>query len=199
MRQIILHNKQKEITGYSNVSEEDYEYVNKYKWHLSTGGYAQSHINKKSVFLHRYIYTEILKQDINSCIIDHIDNNRLNNTRDNLRIASYTENTRNRKKKENATSKYRGVSFNINKKLWQASIKIHNFLTLTADYKHEECAAYQYDLWCKEYKLNTTINNMKQPDNFVLFEKRKKKGDNLPKGIKILYNKFNVNIKGKSY
>jgi hypothetical protein len=198
MSQLILHNKQKEITGYCQVSEEDYEHLNKYKWHLSTGGYAQSSINKKVVLLHRYIYTDILKQDIKYFIVDHIDNNRLNNTRTNLRVCTHSENTRNRKKKENSTSKYIGVSFNITKKKWQVSIKI-NTLTLNSVYENEIDAAYQYDIWCKEYKLKTNINNIKKPKDFVLYVKRDKKGNNIPKGIRIRDNKFNVNIKGENY
>jgi len=199
MSQIILHNKQKEITGYCQVSEEDYEHLNQYKWYINGNGYVQSHFNKKTWSIHRYIFIEILKKEITkSNIIDHINNNKLNNSRENLRIATFSENTRNKKKRENTSSKYIGVSFNKNSKIWETRLKFDN-KELLASYKNEEDAGYQYDIWCKEYKLNTNMNNIEKPDNFVLYVKPIKKGDNLPKGISIRNGKYNLRINAKHY
>jgi hypothetical protein len=199
MSQISLHNKHKEITGYCIVSPEDYLHLNKYKWYINGNGYVQSHFNKKTWSIHRYIFSEILKKELNkSIIIDHIDNNKLNNSRENLRIVTFSENSRNRKKRENTSSKYIGVCFNKKAKLWESRLKIDN-KELRASYNIEEFAAYQYNIWCKEHKLNIEINNIDKPVNFVLYIKPEKKGNDIPKGINIRNNKYCVNINAKHY
>lgn len=52
--------------------------------------------------------------------VDHIDCNGLNNTRDNLRIASPMQNNANAKRQKNNTSGYKGVKASRNK--WEARI-----------------------------------------------------------------------------
>jgi hypothetical protein len=42
--------------------------------------------------------------------IDHIDGNKLNNTKENLRECSITENNRNKKQQKNSRLKYKGVA-----------------------------------------------------------------------------------------
>jgi hypothetical protein len=53
----------------------------------------------------------------------HIDNNYLNNVRENLKIVSNDMLTRSIKKKEGTTSKYIGVSFRQDTQKWAASYK----------------------------------------------------------------------------
>jgi hypothetical protein len=73
------------------VSPEDYPRVMKYSWYYRDG-YALAKINYKEVRMHRYI------MDVSDpeMIVDHKDRNRLNNTRDNLRIIDYLQNANNR-------------------------------------------------------------------------------------------------------
>lgn len=55
-------------------------------------------------------------------IVDHIDNNKLNNNVDNLQIISNRENAS--KDKKNKTSKYTGVSWDKARKLWCSQIYV---------------------------------------------------------------------------
>ena len=74
-----------------------------------------------------------LKTDKN-LIIDHIDNNPLNNNVNNLQQISYREN--NSKDKKGGTSKYIGVSFNKKSGKWQSMIVVkgkHIYLGLYED------------------------------------------------------------------
>jgi hypothetical protein len=166
------------------VSQEDYEHLKQFKFHLNNG-YVKVNINKKDWAIHRYIMIELLsnKKLTRHNFIDHINGNKLDNRRENLRIVSAVENAKNKLKAKNSSSKYFGVIKYYNNQ-FQASIKINN-KNILAFYKIEDHAAYQYDLWIKKYKItHTKINNIQQPDNFIEYSKKEKGGgDDIPKGI----------------
>jgi len=76
---------------YALVSPEDYPTVMRHSWYYRDG-YALAKINSKEIRMHRYIM-DIKDPDL---IVDHKDRNRLNNTRENLRIMDYLQNANNR-------------------------------------------------------------------------------------------------------
>jgi len=57
-------------------------------------------------------------------ILDHIDLNGLNNTRNNLRWATYSQNLHNRGVYKNNTSGYKGVSWFKRDQKWRADIAV---------------------------------------------------------------------------
>ena len=88
------------------VSEEDVEYVKSLtlRW---DGRYVRHHTN----YLHRLIAQRIgLNLSDKSMKIDHIDNDQKNNTRENLRMVSVSENARNGKITTRNQSGFKGVS-----------------------------------------------------------------------------------------
>jgi len=106
------------------VDDEDYEYLNKYKWHVihdHNTFYARrvQMINgkRKIIKLHRLI----MGVDNPKIIIDHIDRNGLNNLRSNLKFTTKSENSRNRIEKKHS-SKFIGVYYNGGR--WIAKISI---------------------------------------------------------------------------
>lgn len=98
------------------VSDEDYEYlVSLGSWCFSNAAYAV-HFHRteegcrQTWSMHRVIYARILGHAIPPGLtVDHIDNNRLNNTRPNLRLANATQQQSNRKFK-NLPSGFKGVT-----------------------------------------------------------------------------------------
>ena len=66
--------------------------------------YALLSIHRKRYYLHRVILGANLGE-----FVDHVDGNKLNNCKCNLRLATKAENAINSKKRENTFSKYRGV------------------------------------------------------------------------------------------
>src|SRR5215831_3327818 len=89
------------------VSDEDYDYLRHYEWILH-----KSYIIMKqhsSIVLHVTIALRMGLVFLND--IDHKDRNYLNNQRDNLRAATYSQNSTNRSKIKNTSSQYKGVSW----------------------------------------------------------------------------------------
>ena len=80
--------------------------------------------------------------------IDHKDRNKLNNSLDNLRLATSQENNRNiGKRTDNCSSIYKGVSFSKNNKKnpWRAGIRIGKKCIHLGYFNNEKDAAEAYD------------------------------------------------------
>lgn len=120
---------------YALVDEEDYERVSQYSWYcLKTNDYA---VNNKVGSMHRFIMG-LEKND--KRVIDHKYHNTLDNRKSQLRICTYQENARNKRKIKNKSSIFIGVSFKSHNK-WSASIMSKYFGTFNT----EEEAARAYD------------------------------------------------------
>lgn len=129
VREIPLRNKQKEIVAKALIDSDDYERVIKHWWQLNKNGYPQSNAG----VLHRFVMNAEP-----GVIIDHINNNKLNATKQNLRIATASLNAQNRTKSKGVyTSDYLGVSFNNSNQCWVASFKGRSEV-----YKSEADAAF---------------------------------------------------------
>ena len=78
--------------------------------------------NNKKCKIHRLVAEAFLNNPDNKPLIDHIDNNPLNNNINNLRFCSHQENSFNTKLSKNNSSGYKGVSFDIKYKQWKSYI-----------------------------------------------------------------------------
>jgi hypothetical protein len=108
MKQVFLNGKKgKDL--YFIIDDDDYEDIKIHKWYYnSVKHYVSTVINNKKIYIHRYIML-LHNKDIHDKCIDHINNNKLDNRKDNLRICSNKENTRNRKIPKNNTTGFKGV------------------------------------------------------------------------------------------
>lgn len=76
---------------------------------------------QRKVTVHRVIASLFIDGFYDSCVIDHIDGDKLNNSASNLRIGSHKENSMAyRKKAKGKHSRYRGVSYKKDKNKWTA-------------------------------------------------------------------------------
>jgi hypothetical protein len=103
------------------VDDEDMPLVSRYRWHLHSAGYAVattgSHRMRKNIWMHRLVLAA-------SCHVDHIDHNRLNNQKRNLRVASVSQNGGNRlTNRERKTSKFKGVYWHKPDQRWRATVQ----------------------------------------------------------------------------
>lgn len=81
-----------EINGFL-IDPEDFEKISTHKWKINKGGYVCRTINKNGLlYLHRFIMDASKGQEI-----DHIDGNKLDNRKSNLRFCTKSQNSYNRK------------------------------------------------------------------------------------------------------
>jgi len=101
---------------------DDWELAKEYCWTLHHTGYAYTTINSKYIAFHNFM----IKDKNDGKQIDHINLNRLDNQRKNLRIATKSQNMINRNIFSNNTSGHTGVSYNKKDNKWISRIQINN-------------------------------------------------------------------------
>ena len=101
------------------VDDEDFEELNKWKWGLSTSGYAMRQIPGGRIWMQR-----LLNKTPEGLITDHINRNKLDNRKCNLRNADKRINSINRDKPCNNKSGYKGVYFDTWSKSWRAEVRV---------------------------------------------------------------------------
>jgi hypothetical protein len=102
----------------------------------------------KWYYIHRIIAQAFLENPRNLKTVDHIDRNPLNNTLENLRWASRSNQNVNRSKRKNTSSKYVGVSWDKARAKWLAQINIEGKSKNLGCFDDEEDAARAYDAAC---------------------------------------------------
>ena len=149
------------------IDKEDYDRVKYYMWSFAKG-YVCGYINGKNIRIHRFL-TNTTNDDI---IIDHIDNNKLNNKKENLRISDSGKNARNKKKKQNTKYKYFGVSFDDNN--WKSSVNFCGIYIWIGYRDSEIHAARARDLYIMQYLKDEhyKLNFKWTDDDIIKWEKR---------------------------
>ncbi|MEX3315676.1 HNH endonuclease [Sulfitobacter sp. PS-8MA] len=98
-------------------------YAGKEAFTALSHGYPYSSINDRSVLAHRVIWT-IVTGTWPGSEVDHIDGDRANNSWQNLRLVTSSQNKMNRGVQRNSTSGHKGVGFHKASGRWRAYIKV---------------------------------------------------------------------------
>lgn len=130
--------------NFAMVENEDFEYLNKFKWLMTKEMYVYRHSKNKIIWMHR---------EVMNCptglIVDHRFHNTLDNQKINLRICTNTENVKNRRK-------LRGVAWDnaINK--FKAFIDINFKRKYLGKFDSAEEAGKKYDTYAVKhgYRMN---------------------------------------------
>lgn len=132
------------------VDDEDYDELSLVKWHADNRGYAvrcvRFPIGPRKILMHRHIM-----QTGRGIEVDHIDGNRLNNQRSNLRTATSAENKRNQRPTRGGSSKYKGVTWNTRLQRWVAQIGVNRKSIYIGSFKDETEAAKAYDKAARQH------------------------------------------------
>jgi hypothetical protein len=138
------------------VDDSVYEFITDLKiWMgIDKHGYAKVVIDRKFIYVHHLVLSR--KKGFE---IDHINGNPLDNQRKNLRYATRSQQSVNRKRINRisgGSSKYKGVYKEIRRYkekeyiYWTAKVKKDNKVVFKKSFKNEQEAARAYDGWAKK-------------------------------------------------
>lgn len=126
------------------VDDVNYDYLSQFCW-AHKDGYA---VRRKKLESGRRISISMHREICNSprgFDVDHIDGQKLNNQKSNLRVATKQQNQFNRGANKGSASKHKGVSWYSKHKLWRASIRINKKTQHLGLFNTEEEAAAAYN------------------------------------------------------
>lgn len=149
------------------VDDDDYERLAKWTWHsaASYGHAVRRKVvselapgeKKGAVWMHR----EVMNTP-DGMITDHINGNPLDNRKENLRICTSLQNSRNARVRIDSISGYKGVSFRKDHQVWRARIQVDGKLIHLGHFRTPEDAARAYDEAAKEYFGEFAVLNFKE-------------------------------------
>jgi hypothetical protein len=120
---------------YAYVDAADYEWLSRYHWRLC-GAYAGRYENGQTILMHR----EIMRP-AKGMVVDHVDGNKANNCRSNLRVCTRLENQRNKRKNTNSSSRFKGVYWDKRYGKWYARCRYKGVNYGLGCYGDDEVAA----------------------------------------------------------
>jgi hypothetical protein len=125
------------------VDDDDFERLSPYRW-TETNGYAITKINRKNVYMHRLLTNAPTGLDV-----DHINRDKLDNRKSNLRICTHQQNRYNSRKStcfswKTAHPQYKGVRRNRSGG-WDAFTRSEGRYKHLGSFPTPEQAARAYD------------------------------------------------------
>jgi hypothetical protein len=193
---IKAYNNKNIVVKEALVDDDMWHELKKYKC-CSDGYYCIITVNGTPILMHIYI----MGRSDDGYIIDHINQIKYDNRRENLRYNDSSGNNHNQPKKVNTTSIYKGV-LKIGKK-WSSTIRKNNEIYVLGTYESELYAGIAYNIKAKElYGEFANLNNISQEDYDKYYEdvinimnnikRRDKTNDTLSifRGVRILKNNY---------
>ena len=131
------------------VDDADFERINRHKWCV-VGGRGYTHYAQCSLgiiggkHVTSYMHRLILNLSAGDPKVDHRDRNGLNNQKNNLRLATDSQNHANRNKNQNTSTGFKGVYRNNER--YQACIKVAQRKLYIGTYRTAREAALAYNI-----------------------------------------------------
>lgn len=137
----------KGVIKYYIIDACDMERVQVYRWYIDGSGYMWACIDKKHVGMHRFLLNVT---DRKQCV-DHINGQKLDNRKANLRLCTQRQNCQNTQTRCNRSSSYKGVSWDRSNNKWRTYIGINGRLKYLGRFTDKEEAARVYDRAARIY------------------------------------------------
>lgn len=133
------------------VDHDDLEVLLAFNWRVTPSGYAIRNVSiqsgvRRTARMHRQIIGAPQGFEV-----DHINGNRLDNRKINLRICTRTQNGRNQLPQVGRRSQFKGVDWFAPRKKWRARIKVSGQSIGLGYFTHENDAARAYDIAAQEH------------------------------------------------
>lgn len=127
------------VRAYAIVDAADADFVNQWRWSLRSGGYVHRGTNSRG---HYFLHRELLGcVEGDGVVVDHINRNRLDNRRSNIRATTKQGNGQNSSSQRGKSSQYRGVHWSKTSKCWIVQVKVDGRAKHIGRFTDEEEAA----------------------------------------------------------
>lgn len=137
------------------LDQEDYYRLSKFKWYVNGNGFRFYAFRNVIIGPGRTRMLSMHRDIMNSpkgLLVDHKNHDSLDNRRENLRLATHSQNTCNKQtKRVGCSSKFRGVSYDKKRGYWNTQVVCHGKMVFFARFKDEIAAAHAYDAAAKKY------------------------------------------------
>ena len=165
----IINEEWRSVNGYANYQVSNIGRVRNVETELilescnSGMGYYQVRLYKDGsrmfLLVHRLVAHAFIENPDSKTCVDHINHDKTNNTILNLRWVSVSENAMNRTKRQNTSSRFKGVWFNKQRNNWRAQIMLDGKMKRLGSFADEKQAAGKYneaaiDLFGKHALIN---------------------------------------------
>ena len=142
MKMTILH-------GSVRISSEDADWAKTRRWHLGDTGYAKTYSGRPGgtpLRMHRLIMGRVLGRELQAGeYVDHINGDKLDNRRENLRLVTKAQNGWNRKPPRDNKSGYTGVHFDVKRSRWMVYINVNG-----QRFNLPACATAEESAWMRD-------------------------------------------------
>ena len=143
---IIVKNRKQQIVAICTIDKEDLDKCKTMKWHINGNGYV--HARSGYLSLHRFV----LNYDGN-LLIDHINRDKMDNRKSNLRIVTAMGNNQNRD--------CAGVCYDNHAHKWRAEFQRYNKYYYIGLFETAEEAKQARDKALKEVEKNANLEELK--------------------------------------
>lgn len=122
------------------IDAQDQHLIGSYKWYIRRGGYVVRFVAGQTIFLHR----EVMRPAA-GLMVDHINGDKLDNRRENLRVCTNAQNSMNQRRSIGNTSGFKGVRRHAASGKWQAIIKKDGKARYLGLFEDPRVAAHTYN------------------------------------------------------
>lgn len=125
------------------VDDEDYPALSKRPWHIHTEGYAKTYRRENGKVITIYMHRLLVPTE-KGLVVDHINGDKTDNRRANLRVCRIAENIRGAKLSKKNTTGCKGVTKVAGKNKWVATIRLDLKRICLGTFDNVEAAAAAY-------------------------------------------------------
>lgn len=130
---------------YTLVDDEDYNWLNRESW-CWDHGYAVRKQNGRKISMHRVILGAP-----DGIQVDHINLDKLDNRRCNLRLCTTSENMHNTTRQRSNRTGFKGIWWRRDRRRWMACISVRGKRVYLGSFLSRQAAAAAYDMAAVRY------------------------------------------------